>query len=107
MPRYILIDANSGYVFGDTADLGGRDAQPESIVEAARLVDEAETGVRDRAYEEVSRLEGRTGYLVYRADVDGSEAVPVVVDGQDPAVIAAVETKCRYVGSVLCIDARD
>lgn len=102
MARYILIDSNSGYIFGDTADyLGGRD--PGSMSEAARLLDES-IGEHGRRYEELSRnpRSTQTGYDVYRADIDGSEAVTVVQDGQDQEMIEAVERDCQYVGFVAC-----
>jgi hypothetical protein len=104
MARYILIDRSSGYIFGDTADyLGGRD--PSSITEAARLLDES-IGERGRDYEELPRAEheGRTltGYDVYRADIDGSEAVAAIQDGQDQETIEAVERDCQYAGFVAC-----
>ena len=37
------------------------------------------------------------GYYVYRADIDGAEAVPVVMDGQDKDTIEAVLRDCRPV----------
>lgn len=109
MPRYILIDAHSGYVFGDTADIGGRAVHPGDILEAARILDTEVVRVDDRAYQEVPRQElaGRTGYLVYRADIDGSEAIPVVEDGQDRETIEAVRRLCRYEGAVLCTQRED
>lgn len=104
MARFILIDAHTGFIFGDTADINGRSVAPESITDAARILDAEVVGEHGRAYSEVSRhaLTGRTGYLVYRADIDGAEAVPVVHDGQDAETIAAVERLCRYEGAVLC-----
>ena len=102
MARYILIDSNSGYIFGDTADYGaGRDI--DSPIDAARMLDES-IGEHGRTYEECSGNPGttQTGYDVYRADVDGSDAVAVVWDGQDPDTIAAVIASCRYEGFVTC-----
>ena len=43
-----------------------------------------------------------TGYHVYRADVRGSEAVPVVQDGQDQDTINAVMELCDYVAFIEC-----
>lgn len=43
-----------------------------------------------------------TGYDVYRADINGSDAVPVVQDGQDRETIEAVERDCEYVGFIRC-----
>lgn len=96
--RWILIESNSGYVWGDSADLDGRifNGTPE---EFARALDES-VGAFGRSYEEAPWAAGRDGapgYYVYRADVDGSEAVPVVVDGQDQDTIDAVEQNCAEV----------
>lgn len=98
MARLILIDNNSGYIFGDTADFadGRADLTP---VEAARLLDEKVVGEFGREYREHSGSPSSTvtGYLVYRADINGSEAVPVVQDGQDQEMIDAVMEQCEFV----------
>ena len=95
MTRYILIDSNSGYIFGDSADFaaGNSDLTP---TEAARLMDES-IGEHGREYRELSSVprDTRTGYAVYRA-----EAVPVVQDGQDREMIEAVERDCEFVAFV-------
>lgn len=104
MARYILIDNNSGYIFGDTADFAaGRESEINSIADAARMLDES-IGEHDRSYTEHMRnpRTTATGYDVYRADVDGSDAVPVVIDGQDQETIDAVVQSCRYEGFVSC-----
>jgi hypothetical protein len=103
MARYVLIDAHTGYVFGDTAELAGFARTEGTIVDAARTLDES-IGEYGRTYLEVSRhdLDGRTGYHVYRADACNSDAVPTVCDGQDAETIAAVESECEYVGSIHC-----
>jgi hypothetical protein len=103
MPRYILIDDYTGYIWGDTADLplfeGSAPHSDESMIAAARALDES-IGGESREYEVVSRLDGESGYRVYRADVNGSDAVPVFNDGQDKAAIEAVERDCDFVGCV-------
>ncbi|HEV8502954.1 MAG TPA: hypothetical protein VGR63_15370 [Casimicrobiaceae bacterium] len=106
MPRYILIDNHSGFIFGDTADMapgviGSSDVSPTL---AARWLDENLVGQFGREYELIGRNpnDTSTGYHVYRADIDGSEAVPVVHNGQDRETIAAVERSCRYEGFVRC-----
>jgi hypothetical protein len=101
MPRYILIDSNSGYIWGDSGDIDGP-ARDEAPIDAARRLDESlrEYG---RIYTEVNahELDGnQSGYRVYCADVDGSEAVPLVVDGQNPETIREVKELCRYVTSI-------
>jgi len=103
MARYILIDIHTGYIFGDTADINGAAISCATTIDAARALDES-IGQHGRSYEGGTRSDlrsGRDGYIVYRTDIDGSEAVPVVFDGQDPETIAAVEQLCRYEGVVL------
>lgn len=100
MARYILIDNNSGYIYGDSADFAaGRDIT--SIEDAARLMDES-IGEHGREYVEhrSNPHSTVTGYHVYRADVGGSEAVAVIHDGQDQETIDAVTESCEYVGFV-------
>jgi len=106
MARFILIDNCSGYIFGDTGDLDGP-ARDETPLEAAARLD-AHIGEFGRSYEEESRGELRsneTGYHVYRADVRGSDAVPLVNDGQDQATIDRVERECQYVTTIRCTSA--
>ncbi len=99
MARYILIDSNSGYIWGDSADLEGKifDGTP---VEFAKALDES-LGAYGREYDSSSYSRHRncitSGYHVYRADVRGSEAVAVVQDGQDQGMIDAVERDCAEV----------
>lgn len=101
MPRYILIDNNSGYIFGDSADFAAGNQSDLTPTEAARLMDES-IGEHGREYRELSSVprDTRTGYAVYRADINGSEAVPVVQDGQDREMIEAVERDCEFVAFV-------
>lgn len=104
MARYILIDNNTGYIFGDTADFAsGRQSDIENISDAARMLDES-IGEYGRKYTEHAQnpMSTATGYDVYRADINGSEAVPVVWDGQDAETINAVVSCCEYVGFVEC-----
>lgn len=112
MPRYILIDNASGFIFGDTADYNGKIAiaQTEggSPIDAARELDETVVGEHGRSYAEVGRRElasNETGYHVYRADINGSDAVATIADGQDPEMIEAVERDCKYVTTVRCTSA--
>ncbi len=114
--RLILIDNNSGFIFGDTANyrLGGldewRDNNSDSNSEigslsllAARLVDDS-IGEHGREYEFITYDPGdtRTGYFIYRADINGSEALPVVTDGQNQETTDAVHRDCRFEGFVEC-----
>ena len=114
MARYILIDRCSGYIFGDTADIGGKtlslDNDDGGIITACRTLDDDISPGTLRDYEVLSHSNPRalasneTGYLVYRADINGSEAVPVIQDGQDREMIEAVERDCRLVGVVRITD---
>ena len=100
MARYILIDNNSGYIFADSADLNGKIfvGTPE---EFAQAFDES-IGEAGRTYELIGHAPHttETGYHVYRVDVGGSEAVPVVWDGQDKETIKAVQRDCDYEGFI-------
>lgn len=107
MTRYILIDRNSGYIWGDTAGYGP-DRSPHweewTPIHAARVLD-LETnfmvdGDPQIEYEETPRSQSDATYDVYRADIGGSDAVPIVTDGQDQQMIEAVERDCRFVTSV-------
>ena len=114
--RLILIDNNSGLVFGDTANYllaslndwrennsnNNSDTARMSLI-AARLLDET-IGEHGREYGFVNcdPRETRTGYLIYRADIDGSDAVPVVTDGQNRELIHSVRSACRLEGFVEC-----
>ena len=99
MPAYIIQDAYTGYIWGDTRDVSGQAVTVDTPADACRVIDH-NIGERDRKYAEVSRLSGDTGYLVYRVDIDGSEAVAVVHDGQDREAIEAVQNACEFVGYV-------
>lgn len=112
MPRYILIDNGSGFIFGDTADVGQFDELFGTMLKdvemtpslAAMWVDHYFVGVHDRKYEEHDAghvpASSATAYHVHRADVQGSEAVPIVQDGQDRDTIAAVLRDCPKVAVV-------
>jgi len=100
MARHILIDNNSGYIWGDSADLDGK-IFVGTAAEFARALDES-LGETGRQYTELNSAprDNRTGYHVYRADINGSEAVTAVWDGQDQDTIEAVMRDCRYEGFI-------
>jgi len=78
----ILIDSNSGYVWGQAAT--------DDPIEACRIVD-AEAREYGHDYEDIGcgpRFDGRDGYFVYRAP-EGFDLGDA--DGQDQAVIEQVE----------------
>ena len=104
MARFILIDNGSGFIFGDTADFAQVQIDGGSAIDAARELDGTIVGEHGRDYEEVSRLASdETGYLVYRADVGGSDAVATVWDGQDQDTIDAVVASCPLVATIRCV----
>ena len=98
--RYILIDNGTGYIAGDSADLGGAifEGSPEEF--AAAL--DARLGKHGRRYEMIGHNPRSTapGYHVYRADVGGREVVPIVWDGQSRDEIEVVERDCEYLGFI-------
>lgn len=98
--RFIIIDTYSGYIWGDSADFdaGNPDGSTDDICEACRRLDHS-IGEFERDYQEVSD-EPHNGYAVYRADINGSEAVGNIHDGQDPEMIEAVVRDCEFVGYV-------
>jgi len=108
MARYILIDNCSGYIWGDSADLEGKIFNGTPVEYAKALDAHIDNSNNGRIYDETSRhalASNETGYHVFRADVDGSEAIPVVHDGQDRDTIRAVWDICEYVTTIRCIDA--
>ena len=114
--RLILIDNNSGLIFGDTANYllarlndwrennsdNNSDTARLSLM-AARLLDDT-IGEHGREYGFINYdpCDTRTGYLIYRADIDGSDALPVVTDGQKQEMIHSVKSACRLEGFVEC-----
>ncbi len=116
--RIILIDNYSGYIYGDSADYAGRaftaddalairpDGHAGDPYDFAIAYAEAvgrEIGGEPYTYAWGSKADARTtasGYRAYRADTGGSEAVPVVSDGQSRDEIDAVERDCLYLGFI-------
>src|SRR5690606_33288021 len=102
MPRYILIENNSGYIWTDTADLPGWGESGQEPVDAARLIDE-HTGAPGREYEffrSARSAPGGSGYHVWRVDVAGREPLSVALDGQDRETVDTVERVGEYVGFI-------
>jgi hypothetical protein len=96
MTRYILIDSNSGYVWGDT--------QAADPAAACRAVDE-EFMAYGRTYAAVygaRALDGVSGYFVYEAPA----SFPDVTDGAQQRFIEAVE-RLPLVARVAFRDPRD
>ena len=102
MPRYILIEEHSGYIWGDTAALPEFANTEQTPIDAARVLNES-LGEYDREYKQVfpHEIMGQGGYLVYEADDD----FPIVCDGQDRGEIDAVESTCRLVCAIRVFEA--
>lgn len=79
MQRYILIDENSGYVWGD--------CYAATPALACQEIDE-NLGVSDRQYEDIGHepFNGRSGYHVHIAH----ELFVPIDDGREPLLINAV-----------------
>lgn len=110
MARYIFIDNSSGYIWGDSADLDGRIHEGTALEFAAQLDHSIDpSAAANRTYEWASRAEfsNETGYHVYRADVNGSDAVPIARDGQDREMIRAVQDSCEYEGFIRVLEGED
>lgn len=113
MPRFILIDNGSGYIWGDSADLNGAIWRPTmdgidaQAVEFATALD-ASNGEPGRAYEVFQHpraiASNQTGYHVYRSDVRGSDQIGHITDGQDQEMIDAVVHDCEYVCTIATSD---
>jgi hypothetical protein len=97
--RLILIDNHSRLIFGDTANyrLGGLDewrksnSDDNSDIErlsllAARLLDDS-SGEHGREYEFINYdpRDTRTGYFIYRADINDTDALPAVTESRSSA----------------------
>lgn len=103
MARFIAIDNYSGYIFGDSADLNGHIWIGDNPVEFVRALDES-IGEYGKGYEEAAELKSsETGYSVYRADINGSEAVTLIQDGTEEDMIRAVMADCEYVVTLRCV----
>lgn len=117
--RVILIDSYTGYIWGDSVDynkgrgftlddamafkpdINATSEQDFALAYAAAL--DADIGGVSRDYDmrrASAARDGSSGYMAYRADVNGSEAVPVEYDGQDKETIEAVMTNCRLLGFI-------
>jgi hypothetical protein len=116
--QIILIDTDSGYIWGDSSDLDGDIFQlsesdcdqigprhptaDDWALAFARALDES-LGERNRTYvmqSPAAARNGQSGYMAYRNDINGSEAVGHIRDGQDKEVIEMVERDCQLIGFI-------
>lgn len=100
--RIILIDTHTGFIWGDSADHNGGiyNGTPE---EYAAALDESNKDPLENGQQYVwsHSLSGEHGYAVYRADVNGSDAVGVICDGQSLEMIESVERDCQFLGYLI------
>lgn len=97
-PRYILIERNSGYIWGDSADLDGKAFTGTALEYAAALeASIGEVDIDDVQYYETYKSDETACYDVYRADL---ESFPIIRDGQDQETIKAVINNCDYVTTI-------
>ena len=93
MARYILIDNNSGFIFGDTKNINCSRTF-KNPAEAAKMLDES-IGEPASEYVEIygdHDTSGKSGYGVYSAD--DIEDMTEVEDGTDQATIDKFCRKC-------------
>lgn len=100
MARFILIDNHTGYIWGDSADLEGAVWSGDDALDFAKALDES-IGDHGLTYIWAHTSDDENGYHAYRADIDGSDAVTVVHDGQDRDTIEAVKASCRSLGYIV------
>lgn len=106
----ILIDNNSGYIWADSRNLRGYVASEHDYargyetasITAATLIDRENMSPREHYDFWTVNPRVDSGYTVYRVDIGGIEAVPVVLDGQNQETIDAVERCCDFIGYVAC-----
>ncbi len=106
MARYIFIDRNSGFIFGDSANIDGKIVNGSPCDVAYELDMSIGYPYPDAnfshgiAYEETARSDLDATYDVYRADINGREAVVAIEDGQDQEIIEAVRRDCQYITTI-------
>jgi hypothetical protein len=105
VPRFILIDHNTGVIFGDTAAYAPEEQSGLTPIAAARLLDEREVHHIGRSYALLAHAahDNSTGYEVYHAD----DAFPVASDGQHRDTIRRVIRYCEFIGFVAASNGRD
>jgi hypothetical protein len=89
MGRYILLESNCGYIFGDVVE--------SSPVFAAVSLDKSlMNDESEYFYEETGRYDASARYYVYYA----SDDFPIIDDGQNKELIEACIRDCQYVATV-------
>ena len=97
--RYIIIDRNSGFIWGDTADRWWRmdELPPVGPVEAARSLDQSVSNdMSETQYAITNRNDDMATYDIYIA----KDYFPPVRDGQDQSMIDLVCKRCAFTASV-------
>lgn len=106
MPRYILVENETGVVVADTACVG-EGAIDENPLEAVTRVERV-IGLSDfecRYHYVTYHMSGAVppwahGYHVYLGEIDGRNLVPLIEHGGDPEVVQEVRHMCMYCGFV-------
>jgi len=99
MERYILIDANSGFIFGDTLDPWWRlgESMPTDPIDAVKSLDRSLLIDNDEfEYGETSRHDPFATFYVYRS----GDSFPHIQDGQDQGLIDAVCRDCLFLAAI-------
>lgn len=97
--RYIIIDRNSGFIWGDTADRWWRmdENYPAGPLEAARSLDESiSNDMSEMQYAITDKNDTGATYDIYIA----KDYFPAVLDGQDQSMIDRVCKRCTFTASV-------
>jgi len=97
--RYIIIDRNSGFIWGDTADRWWRmdELPPVGPLESARSLDQSiSNDMSEMQYEITDKYDAKATYDIYAA----KDCFPVVRDGQDQSMIDLVCKRCTFTASV-------
>ena len=100
MARYIFIDHNSGYIWGDSVDIDGKIVTGTPVEVAAALDASLEEDPALFTYWQTHKSDPERTYDVYRADIGGSEVIGTIHDGTDQETIEAVLRDCEYVTSI-------
>ena len=93
--RLIFINQATGMIDGDSAEFMAREESGFTAQEAA-----------EKLVRSIGENPYPVKYAVYRADVGGSDAVPNIIDGCDPELIADVKARCERLDDVTVSPAR-
>lgn len=93
MPRYLVLDRQTGHVVIDTDEVfyRTRDYWACEFVTPQQSLTLAETEVGNQGglFVAVSRTDP-AAYDVYRADISGPDDLPTIDDGEDPEILTRI-----------------